>query len=169
MSLDEMTRNQARILAMAQRTGPYGLFTIRHASYYPSERMKAVVAQQLYDVDYERDGLLGSARYREMETDHRTVDIGAPLCGSNVTGKFLYLPGTGNEPNLGMLLLDLIQDSRDDRINLSLISRRALAPEFHHVTAINGVPQDLELEVGRRYNLQFRTVDRDGSNWSLHC
>lgn len=169
MSLDEITRDQTKIFAMAQRTGPFGLFTIRHASYYPSDRMKAVVAQRLYDVDYEKDGLLGSARYREMQELRRTIDIGAPLTGARVTGTFLYLPGIGNEPHQGMLLLERIQEGRDSRVNLSLISDRALAPEYHHVTAVDGVPQDTELKAGQRYNLQFRTVDKDGSQWSIHC
>lgn len=138
--------------------GRFGIFSLDNVSYYPSQKVKEVIALNIYDVDLEKDGLCRSKKWNEEEAEGiEQINLMSPLHHCDVEGEALiFLPEDGSA--WGFMDLKRVISDRAD-INLSIVSRAALIP--HKLNIIQGGVYKKEAF--------FSVIDCDGSEWTLHC
>lgn len=139
--------------------GRYVFLPLESVSYYPTDKVIRRIALSIYNVDLKEKGLFSSEKYNQDEQDGiSSVNLTSPLSPGTVEGDFmLFLPE--GKPAWGLMDIRRVRSYRPD-INLSLISPLALMPHQLHV--IGG-------GIYKNHAPQFSVVDKDGSQWTLHC
>lgn len=140
-------------------SGGFVLLPLECVSYYPTDKVIRRIALNIYSVDLKEKGLYQSEKYNQDEQNGiSSVNLTSPLSPGTVEGDFmLFLPE--GKPAWGLMDIRRVRSYRPD-INLSLISPLALMPHPLHVVG-GGIYE--------KHAPQFSVVDKDGSQWTLHC
>ena len=138
-------------------TGSYVSVALRSVSYYPVDKVIRRIVQSIYGVDLQ-DGLYSSEKFHQDEKNKiSSINLSSPLSPGTAEGYFILFLPVG-KPAWGLMDIQKVRSYRPD-INLSLISPLALMPHPLHV--VHGGFYD--------HKSQFSVVDKDGSQWTLHC
>ncbi len=142
-----------------ETTGSYIEFPINDLSYYPRETLYQRVRETLYGPNPSE-----SNRFREANENGEAVNISRPLAHTKVVGTFLlFLPK--NERPWGMMEISELKPrtKREYDLTSAVIPTLALMP-FRLFIDSGEV-----WERGGKTLGKFYVVDREGSNWSIHC
>ncbi len=152
--------NQSSVVQGVTRTkGGYIEFPLVDLSYYPNETLCQRIMTTLYGAKPTE-----SLRWQKAQEEGRAVASHCALANTNVEGKFLlFLPE--NERPWGMMEvseLNPIRKSEQD-LTLAVIPSLALMP-FRLYIDYGEV-----WESDNKWFGKFYVVDRERSNWSVHC
>ncbi len=152
--------NQSLVVhGVTETTGSYMEFPLVDLSYYPNERLCERIRTTLYGAQPTE-----SARWKKAHEEERVIQSHRPLTHTKAEGRFLlFLPA--NERPWGMMEVSQLRPigkSQQD-LTLAVIPTLALMPFRLYIDS----GQVWESE--NKWLGKFYVVDREGSNWSIHC
>ncbi len=140
-------------------TGSYIEFPLVNLSYYPNEGLHERIRTTLYGAQPTE-----SVRWQNACKENRLIPSHRPLSHTEVEGKFLLFLPVNDRP-WGMMEVSELKPKGRYGLDLTLAVIPALAL----------MPFRLYIDYGEVFEREkkwlgkFYVVDREGSNWSVHC
>lgn len=157
--MSDQSQQSLVVSGITTTSGNYLELPIVDLSYYPHEMLSMRVKTTLYGANPTE-----SASWKRAEEEDRRVPIHRPLANTRAEGRFLlFLPA--NERPWGMMEVSELKPLKRRELDLTLavIPSLALMPFRLYINS------GQVWEEGGKILGKFYVVDREGSNWSVHC